>query len=71
MRPNVGFNPNQLLLFRVSPQLNQYDQPRVISLYDQLTIRLRAVPGVKAVALSDPPMLSGGVSGTSIFVEGH
>lgn len=52
---DVGFNPRNLVLFRVNPALNGYDQARMASLYGQLTERLRAVPGVQAVAMSNPP----------------
>ncbi len=39
---DVGFNPNNLIVFRVNPQLNRYDGPRIQSLYDQMTLRLSA-----------------------------
>jgi predicted permease len=68
---NVGFNPNSLLMFRLNPQLNGYDQTRTNLLYSQTIEQLRSVPGVQAVSLSQPPLLSGSVSNTSIFVEGH
>ena len=32
---DVGFNPQNLLLFRVSPQLNRYDEKRIAALYQQ------------------------------------
>ena len=32
---DVGFNPQNLLLFRVQPQLNRYDQKRTSALYGQ------------------------------------
>jgi predicted permease len=68
---NVGFNPHNLVLFRVNPQLNRYDDTRIRTLYEQLIARLRTVPGVRAVALSQPALLSGNVSSTSIYVQGR
>jgi predicted permease len=70
-RVNVGFNPTKLVLFRVNPALNRYDATRIGSLYAQLTERLQATPGVRAVTLANPPMLTGSVSGTSFVVQGR
>ncbi|HTH03958.1 MAG TPA: ABC transporter permease [Vicinamibacterales bacterium] len=68
---DVGFNAENLVLFRVNPQLNRYDDQRTRSLYDQLLERLRAVPGVKGAAGSNPALLSGSVNSTGIFVQGR
>jgi predicted permease len=51
--------------------LNGYDPPRIGSLYGQMVDRLQAVPGVTAVTLSNPPLLSGSVNGTSFIVQGR
>jgi predicted permease len=68
---DVGFNPDHLVLFRVSPLLNGYDQVRIETLYDEMTRRLRALPGVAAVTLMNPPLLSGSVNSTSLVREGQ
>ena len=68
---DVGFNPQNLLLFRVQPQLNRYDEKRTAALYGQLLERIAAVPGVRAVALTNPALLSGSVNSTSIYVRGR
>jgi predicted permease len=68
---DVGFNPRNLLLFRINPGLNRYDEKRQIALYTQLLERIGSVPGVRAVALSNPALLSGSVNSTSIFVRGR
>jgi predicted permease len=68
---DVGFNPQNLLLIRINPQLNRYDEKRTITLYNDLLQRISAVPGVRAAALSNPALLSGSVSGTGIFVRGR
>src|SRR6185436_19020210 len=65
------FNPNNLVIFRVNPQLNGYEPTRIGSLYDQMVQRLLGVPGVRSVTLSNPPMLSGGVNSTSFIVQGR
>jgi predicted permease len=68
---DVGFNPQNLMLFRVQPFLNRYDEPRSLALYKQLLDRIAAVPGVRAAALTNPALLSGSVNSTSIFVRGR
>src|SRR5205814_2773740 len=68
---DVGFNTRNLVLFRVNPQLNRYDPPRIGSLYQQMVQRLEMVPGVQSVTLSNPPMLSGSVNGTTFIVQGR
>jgi predicted permease len=68
---DVGFNPQNLLLFRIAPQLNRYEETRIVALYRELLDRLAATPGVRGAALSQPALLSGGVSTTGIFVQGR
>ena len=70
-RVDVGFNPQNLLLFRVNPSLNGYDETRMRALYAQMLERLASVPGVHAVAMSQPALLSGSINSTGIFVEGR
>ena len=68
---DVGFNPQNLLLFRVQPQLNRYDEKRTAALYGRLLERIAAVPGVRAAALTNPALLTGSVNSTGIFVRGR
>jgi predicted permease len=67
---DVGFNPRNLVLFRVNPQLNGYAPPQVAALYDRMLERIQAVPGVRAVTMSNPPLLSGSTNGTNLIVQG-
>src|SRR5262249_9709765 len=68
---DVGFNPQNLLLFRVNPSLNRYDEPRMRALYADMLERLQGVPGVQGVAMSQPALLSGSFSATGMFVQGR
>lgn len=68
---DVGFNPQNLLLFRVNPALNRYDNKQMPKLYGDLLDRLAAVPGTRGVAMSQPALLSGSVNSTSLFVQGR
>jgi predicted permease len=68
---DVGFNPQNLLLFRINPSLMRFDEKRQIALYNQLLEKVGGVPGVRGVALSNPALLSGSVNSTGIFVRGR
>ncbi len=68
---DVGFNTQNLVTFRVNPGLNRYDEPRMTALYLQMTDRLHAAAGVRSVAISNMPLLSGGVNSTGMFVAGR
>jgi predicted permease len=68
---DVGFNPHNLVLFRVRPQLNQYDQIRIASIYEQMLERLKAVPGVRAATASSLALLSGSTSSTGFWMQGR
>jgi predicted permease len=68
---DIGFDPTNLALFRISPALNKYDAPKTYALYADMLDRIAAVPGVRAVALSQPALLAGSVNSTSIYVQGR
>jgi predicted permease len=68
---DVGFNTRNLVLFRVNPMLNHYDQPRAMALYQQMMDRLRTVAGVRSVALSHVALLAGSTSSTTIVIPGR
>jgi predicted permease len=70
-RVDVGFNAQNLLLVAVNPLLNRYDQPRILSLYRQLLERFPTVPGVRAVSLSNPALLSGSTNSGGIYIQGR
>ena len=67
---DVGFDPNNLLLVRVTPGTSGYTPARGAELYRVLIERLGSIPGVRAAGLSQPALLSGSVSSTAIYVEG-
>jgi predicted permease len=68
---DVGFNPDNLVIFRVNPQLNGYDETRIGLLYGRMVERISQVPGVRLVTLSNPAMLTGSVNGTNFIVQGR
>jgi predicted permease len=68
---DVGFDRHNLVVFRVNPQLNRYDPPRIATLYDQMVERLSTQPGIRAVTLTNPPLLGGGTNSTSFLLQGR
>jgi predicted permease len=68
---DVGFDPRNIVQFRVNPQLNRYDEARVTTLYKELADRLQTVAGVRGVTVTQLAPLSGGTTTTSIFVQGR
>jgi len=68
---DVGFAADNLLLVPVNPVLNRYEQPRILNLYGEMLDGLSHVPGVRASTSSQPPLLSGGVTITRIFIQGR
>jgi predicted permease len=70
-RVDVGFDPQNLVLFRVNPALNRYDEQRSALLFQEMMDRLATIGGVRGVALSNPALLSGSVNTTNIFIQGR
>jgi predicted permease len=68
---DVGFDPRNLVLFRVNPSLNRYDEKRMMAFYTDLLDRVGSVPGVRGAAMSQPALLSGSVNSTGIYVQGR
>jgi predicted permease len=67
---DVGFNANNLLMFRVNPQANGYGPERIEQLYARIEAALGALPGARSVALTRTPLLSGSTSTSDVWVQG-
>ena len=68
---DVGFNRENLLLFRVDPRLSGYESAQIPDLYRRMTERIEAVPGVRSATLSRHPLLSGSARNSNITVLGE
>src|SRR5215471_6017158 len=55
----LGFTPNRLLGFNVNPRLAGYQPQQVTALSKRILETLAALPGVRAVAVTDDPDLYG------------
>jgi predicted permease len=68
---DVGFNRENLLIFRVQPRMSGYEGERLKNVYQQIIERIETVPGVRAATLSRHPLLSGSSASNSISVPGY
>jgi predicted permease len=70
---NPGFQPENLLTMRISVSDKRYDSPeKVLRFYEDLTDRVRGLPGVRAAGLiSKLPVQSDGGDADGYVVEGH
>jgi macrolide transport system ATP-binding/permease protein len=59
---DIGFDRNNLLLFEVTPGQAGYRDAPMLSFYDDLYRRFRAIPGVGKVSFSHEPLLTAGYS---------
>jgi predicted permease len=57
-RVNLGWDPSNLLLFRLDPSLNGYSGPQARDLYTRILDRARATPGVTGATLSSHRLIS-------------
>jgi predicted permease len=67
---DVGFNANNLLMFRINPQANGYQPERVTQLYARTEAALAALPGIASVAMTRMPLLSGSTSTSDVWIHG-
>ncbi|MGE0128310.1 MAG: ABC transporter permease [Blastocatellales bacterium] len=68
-RVEVGFNIQNLLLFGIEPGLIGYKDEKLTQLYQRMTERIEAVPGVQAVTFSRVTLLSGGTSSRGVYLR--
>ena len=69
---NPGFDPQNVLSFRLSLPGAKYKGPTVLSFYKQLTDKIKALPGVEAAGTSySLPMSSVALAWGPITIEGY
>jgi predicted permease len=66
-----GFDPENVLLFRVRPADTGYGEQQYFDVYDRIRTALAAIPGVKAVTFSGFPLVSGTSSTDFIEFQGR
>jgi predicted permease len=68
---DAGFDRENLLIFQVHPRSSGYETARLADLYRQITERIAALPGVRAVSSSVDPLVAGSYSSPHIEVPGY
>jgi predicted permease len=69
-RSDPGFNTENLLLFRVTPQSLQYDNSRIQRVYEEMLRTIQTIPGVRAATASDFPLVSSSATTSRINIQG-
>jgi predicted permease len=67
----LGFDPHDLVSFKVDPGFTQLPEEQYGQLYQELLARIQDVPGVRSVTLVENAPLSGIVSNSSMDVDGE
>ncbi|MGB7024587.1 MAG: ABC transporter permease [Candidatus Acidiferrales bacterium] len=68
---NPGFDPQNVLLFRLDPSGLNYTSAHLETVYERLRERLASLPGVQSVSYSYVPLLTGDYNGTSADIKGE
>jgi predicted permease len=66
----LGFKPENLLVFQLNGTLNGYEDEPLLDLYEQVLRKIEVLPGVVSASLSRHGLLTGGRTGTGVFVIG-
>jgi len=67
----LGYNRDNLLLFRVDPVAGGFQGPAATHVYEQLLDRISAIPGVRVASVSHNGLFSHAESGDPVSVEGY
>ena len=69
-RVDLGLKADNVIMFRISPELNGYKPEQSRQLFERAEDELGALPGVVTVTSSTVPLLSGSNWGNNVAVEG-
>ena len=70
-KEQLGFNPDNILLFSVQAPDKRYPAPKDIALHQRIEERLARVPGVSSVTLSKHALIGDGSTGTTFYPAGQ
>ena len=66
----LGFEPRGLVIFKMDPSLNGYEEARTKGLYARVIERLEAAPGIRGATVVENALVSGWTSGTNFSLDG-
>ncbi|MYN67859.1 MAG: ABC transporter permease [Acidobacteria bacterium] len=67
---DVGFNPEQVLLFQMDSARSGYGPEESVALYARVRDSVQRLPGVRSVTMAQQALLAGGRSRGTVHVEG-
>jgi predicted permease len=70
-RVNLGFNQENLLLFRLQPEQGGYKDERLLQFYQRLSDRLDNLPGVRAATFQRNQLIAIGEWATTFLLPGE
>src|SRR5215510_6851965 len=68
---NLGFNQENLLLFKLRPEQGGYKDERLLEFYQRLFDRLDNLPGVRAATFQRHQLIDGGNSANTFLLPGE
>jgi predicted permease len=68
---NLGFNQENLLLFRLQPEQGGYKDERLLQFYERLCERLDNLPGARAATFACIPLIANSNWSTDILLPGE
>ena len=68
---DLGFQPDHVLMFDISPPRSRYQGGKDVLLHAQLEQRIAALPGVESVAPAWMPLAAGSMSNSDFLPEGQ
>jgi predicted permease len=70
-RVNLGFNQENILVFRLNPGQSGYSDERLTQFYQRLFERLDGLPGIRAATFSSVPLIAHNIWNTGILLPGE
>ncbi len=70
-RVDPGFDPHQVLTFKLELPASRYSMARMVDLFRQIVARLNQVPGVRSASALFPFTLNGDEAVTTLDIEGR
>lgn len=68
---DLGFHPDHVLLVTLDPDGSGYDDQHLSLAYQELLLRLEAIPGVRSATICAPSPISGAGANRGVTVEGY
>jgi predicted permease len=68
---DVGFDRNNVLLFKVNARQAGHRDPEILSFYSYLKTRLATIPGVRSATMANSPLIGAGAWGWAVVPLGQ